>query len=193
MTANPHPASGPYADRSASELLAYTKLHLRQTVADADEVRNTDFSGQYGGLYVRTIGANYGLDTEDLSADDLSDDSDTIIDGAGNHFVRVVDATDLVQRIVIASGSVTIASDDVDIVIIKKTVGAATAVQLPSAASRTKPVRIVDGKGDAATNNITISPQTGETNFAIVNYQYVIDRNGDAKTFTPLADGTGWI
>ena len=101
--------------------------------------------------------------------------------------------TDRTQREVTDAGDVTIASDDADIVIINKTVGDATAVTLPSAVSRTKPVMIVDGKGDAATNNITISPDTGETIYAVTDGTALIDGNGGAVTLTPKRDGTGWF
>lgn len=97
------------------------------------------------------------------------------------------------QRVVTAAGAVTIDADDADIIIINKTVGAATAVTLPLSASRTRPVMIVDGKGDAYTNNITISPQTGESIFAVTNGTAVIDGNGGAVILTPKADGTGWL
>lgn len=190
MTTSPHPVAAPFNNRSASEIIAYEKLHQRVVVADVNEVRNTDFTGQFGGLYVKSNAANYNLDTESTDPDD---GVSTLIDGPGNHFVKVVDSQDLTQRVVTASGAVTISADDVDIIIIKKTVGAATAVTLPSAADRTRPIRIVDGKGDASTNNITVSPQSGETAFATTDYQYVIDQNGGDKTFTPLNDGTGWI
>jgi hypothetical protein len=97
------------------------------------------------------------------------------------------------QRTVTAAGGVTVDADDADIIIINKTVGAATAVTLPLAASRTKPVMIVDGKGDANTNNITISPQTGESIYAITNGTAIIDGNGGSVILTPKADGTGWF
>lgn len=76
---------------------------------------------------------------------------------------------------------------------IAKTVGAATTVNLPSAGDRTNSVKIVDGKGDALTNNITIVPATGETIAGTVNYNWIIDSNGGTVELTPLADGTGWI
>lgn len=95
------------------------------------------------------------------------------------------------QRVVTAAGAVTVDVDDADIVVIKKTVGAATTVNLPSAAGTTKPVRIADGKYDAATNNITITPAGSET--IMGGASYVIDSNGASILLTPLADGTGWI
>lgn len=97
------------------------------------------------------------------------------------------------QREVTASGAVTVDASDSDIIVINKTVGAATAVTLPLAASRTAPVMIVDGKGDANTNNITISPQTGETIYAITNGTHIIDGNGGSVILTPKLDGTGWF
>lgn len=95
------------------------------------------------------------------------------------------------QRVVTASGAVTIIADDADIVIINKTVGAATAVTLPLSASRTKPIVIVDGKGDANTNPITISPQSGESIYAVTDGTAVIDGNGGIVLLTPKSSGTG--
>lgn len=97
------------------------------------------------------------------------------------------------QRVVTAAGAVTVIADDSDIIVINKTVGAATAVALPLSASRTKPIMIVDGKGDANTNNITVSPQTGESIYAITNGSAVIDGNGGSVILTPKSDGTGWF
>lgn len=99
-----------------------------------------------------------------------------------------------VPLIVTAAGDVTIgASDGVDDYYIEKTVGAATNVYLPSAESRTTPLRIIDGKGDASANNITIIPESGETIFAIADYHHIIDGNGGQITLTPRPDGAGWV
>jgi hypothetical protein len=101
--------------------------------------------------------------------------------------------TQRTQRVVTAAGTVTVDADDADIIYINKTVGAATAVTLPLSASRTTPIMIVDGKGDASTNNITISPQTGESIYAITNGSAIIDGNGGSVILTPKSDGTGWF
>lgn len=77
-----------------------------------------------------------------------------------------------------------------EVLIIKQTAGAPFTVTVDWSA-RTKPLRVVDGKGDAAANNITITPTTGQTQLASVNYSYVIDGNGGSITLTPLPDGTG--
>lgn len=96
------------------------------------------------------------------------------------------------EREVTAAGAVTVDADDADVILINKTVGAPTTVNLPLSASRTKPVEIVDAKGDANTNNITIAPQSGESIFATINHQPIIDGNGGKLKFTPKRDGTGW-
>lgn len=56
---------------------------------------------------------------------------------------------------------------------------------------RVKPLRVVDAKGDAGANNITITPTLGQTQLAQVNYVYTIDNNGGSIKLTPLPDGTG--
>jgi len=89
MTTGPHPFQQAYADRDAAALLGATKAHIRMIVADADEVRNADLSGQFGGLYVRSNSANYNIDSQD---DQEDDGLNVIIDKAGNHFIKAVDS-----------------------------------------------------------------------------------------------------
>jgi hypothetical protein len=77
-----------------------------------------------------------------------------------------------------------------EVLIIKQAVAAAFTVTVDWS-QRTKALRIVDGKGDAAANNITITPALGQTQMATLNYSYKIDGNGGSITLTPLPDGTG--
>lgn len=93
------------------------------------------------------------------------------------------------QRIVTAAGAIAVLPTD-DIIVVKKAAGAPTTVNVNWAA-QSRPLTIVDGNGDAAINNITITPATGQTQLASVNYSYVIDGNGGSVTLTPLADGSG--
>ena len=93
------------------------------------------------------------------------------------------------QRIVTASGAITALAGD-DIVIVKKTTPSPTAVNVNWSIIK-RPLTIVDGKGDAATNTITIIPAAGQTHYALANYPVVIDGNGGSVTLTPLADGSG--
>lgn len=97
------------------------------------------------------------------------------------------------RRTVTEAGDVTIVADDVDEILINKAVGEATNALLPPAADRAgRKVRIVDAKGDAATNNISIPPQPGESTYGIVDNVVIIDGNGASVTLTPLPDGSGW-
>lgn len=78
-------------------------------------------------------------------------------------------------RIVTAAGAVTVTSAD-DVVEVNKTVGAATTVNLPASPARGQTCTISDGKGDAAINNLTLTPAAGNINGAgtfvmNVNYQ----------------------
>jgi hypothetical protein len=97
-------------------------------------------------------------------------------------------ATKSVKTLTAAGPYTALPSDDV--LIIKQTVGAPFTVNVDWG-NRGKPLRVVDGKGDAATNNITITPATGQTQLAAVNFSYVIDGNGGSITLTPLPDGSG--
>lgn len=94
-------------------------------------------------------------------------------------------------RIVTAAGPVTVSSTEGGVAI-NKTVGAATAVALPPAASRNGlPVTVKDMKGDAATNNITVSPDAGDV-LGIDGFATdVLDINGSARTYRPISGG--WL
>lgn len=143
-----------------------------------------------GTFFFHVVGGAYRIDASKDGQDytrryvgiGLAQESDTIVSGQQ-------------QRVVTAAGDVTVASDDADVILIKKNVGAATIVYLPPSASRGKPVRIVDRKYDAASHNIDIKPDpataSGETVMGGTNF--VIDSNGAGITLTPLDDGTGWI
>lgn len=63
-------------------------------------------------------------------------------------------------RVVSIAGSVTVTTAD-GTVVLRKSVGAATTVNLPSSPPTGEILTIKDGKGDAATNNITIVPASG--------------------------------
>lgn len=89
-------------------------------------------------------------------------------------------------RVVTAAGAVSVALSDYT-VIVNKTVAAATTVNLSAASSGFEYV-IKDGKGDAATNNITIVPASGLIDGAankVINVNF-----GWARIIT---DGTNWF
>lgn len=80
-------------------------------------------------------------------------------------------------RVVTAAGAITVAPATDNIVVVKKTVGAASAVALPAGVTGQQ-FTIKDGKGDAGANNITITPAAGTIDGAATlvmatNYQAV--------------------
>lgn len=76
-------------------------------------------------------------------------------------------------RVVVAAGTVTAATTDFAIVV-NKTVGAATTVNLFATPATGTTLVIKDGKGDAASNNITITPAAGNIDGAAT---YVLSTN----------------
>jgi hypothetical protein len=69
-----------------SNVRADDKNGHRRTLGSVDDVHNTNLSGQFGGIYVRTLKSFFDLDT----SDDQDDDGENVIyDLAGNHFVKL--------------------------------------------------------------------------------------------------------
>ena len=89
-------------------------------------------------------------------------------------------------RVVTAAGAVTVATTD-DIIVVNKTVGAATTVNLVSSPATGAMVTVKDGKGDAGTNNITITPASGNIDGAGT---FVMATNYESLTF--VYNGTQW-
>lgn len=76
---------------SKSAVRSYSKQRLRVRVADADEVRNNDWSGRFGGLYVASLSADFDLDTSDTTSPD--DGETVIVDDFGNRWIAVEGVT----------------------------------------------------------------------------------------------------
>jgi hypothetical protein len=84
-------------------------------------------------------------------------------------------------RVVTAAGNFTMGSEGT--LVVNKGTGAATAVTLAANPDRGAVVIVKDGKGDAATNNITVTPAGGKTidgaankvisaNYGVLRLQY---------------------
>lgn len=84
-----------------------------------------------------------------------------------------------------SGGYTQLATDEV--VVINKASGAATAVTLLASPETGRVITIIDGKGDANTNNITITPAAGNINGAA---SYVI--NVAYRSVTLAYNGTEW-
>lgn len=161
----------------------------REGTTGKDNPFDADAYGRFG-FYV--IGGAYQIRA--YTGDSGSPTFEIILSHVGIGLASETDAPaeGLVQREVAAAGTVTVTNDDADIIVINKTVGAATPVVLPDPSTTTKPVRIVDGKFDAATNNITITSD-GTSKTIMGGSSYVIDSNGASIKLTPREDGTGWF
>lgn len=82
-------------------------------------------------------------------------------------------------RVVTAAGAVTATTSD-SIIDINKASGAATTVNMPACnANSGLTLIIVDGKGDAALNNITLTPSAGNINGATT---FVMNINRQSET-----------
>lgn len=88
-------------------------------------------------------------------------------------------------RVVTAAGAVAVTASDY-YVGINKTVGAATTVNLPAGVTGMQFI-IKDEKGDAATNNITITPTAGNIDNAVT---FVMSTNNQSATV--VYNGTQW-
>lgn len=163
MPGNPHPALTAFESRDAEAMAAYERQHSRVTVATPTELRNTDFSGQIGGLWVTTLDAAFKLDTESTA-----DDNGTSIihDAAGNVFVIVAVELQLNTRHVtdadVVGGQITILNSD-DVVMLD--ISTPVEIVLEASADRgDRDVVIVDEGGTwSDTNAATFTPDGAET------------------------------
>lgn len=105
-----------------------------------------------------------------------------LVDGSGT---ATTTGQKLAMRVVTAAGAVTVSATD-DVVVVNKTVGAATTANLPAGVTGRR-YTIKDGKGDAAANNITITPAAGTIDGAAT---LVIAANYGKATL--IYNGTEW-
>lgn len=89
-------------------------------------------------------------------------------------------------RVVTAAGAVTVTTTD-DVIIVNKGTGAATTVNLMASPASGTRLTIKDGKGDAATNNMTITPNAGNIDGAGT---FVMNTNYQSNDF--IYNGTQW-
>lgn len=93
-------------------------------------------------------------------------------------------------RIVTAAGAVGIGVTDASVAL-NKTVGAATTVNLPSVTVRSGlSLHLLDWKGDAGTNNITIVPAVGETIMGQASWTIAADYG--SVLLRPSTELSGW-
>lgn len=111
--------------------------------------------------------------------------------GQGAGSINPQDVEDFIQTIVPSGATLTGGSSIVmttTVLIVNKTSGSATAVTLPaSPVAFTQTYTVKDGKGDAATNNITITPSSGLVDGST---SFIININFMSVSF--LFDGTNY-
>ena len=106
-----------------------------------------------------------------------------------NLMIQILTASQT-QQIKTTAGDVTVAAAD-GLIAINKTVGGSTTVSLPASSAKIGPVKIVDWKGDAGTNNITIAV-TGSDKLNGNLTSWIIGADGGSVVLTPLSNGTGY-
>lgn len=74
---------------SKAAVRGYEKQRVRQRVANADEIRNTKFSGQFGGLYKADTKTNFDIDAADTTTPDDPAGVTCIVDADGNRWKPV--------------------------------------------------------------------------------------------------------
>lgn len=94
-----------------------------------------------------------------------------------------------VEQHITAAGPVTIL-DNAGIVRVDQTVAAAITLNLPLATSKTCPVLVADWKGDAGTNNITISPSGSEKIQGLSSWTIAADTG---SVFLRPVPGVGYV
>lgn len=146
-------------------------------------------AGTIIGTYASTIGggpamaAAYGVDFSAVTFSTSAFKSPGfLVNGSGT---TTTTGQILALRVVTAAGAVTVSATD-DVVVVNKTVGAATTVNLPAGFTGRR-YTIKDGKGDAAANNITITPAAGNIDGAGT---LVISANYGKATI--VYNGTQW-
>jgi hypothetical protein len=112
----------------------------------------------------------------------LDDNGNIVTPGGislGGYFKRGV-------RIVTVAGAITGLSTD-NVIMVNKTVGAPTALALPASPTLGCEIIVKDAKGDAFTNNITISPAVGTIDGLA---SFILTQN--YQSFTFIYNGTEW-
>ncbi|MFI5113498.1 MAG: hypothetical protein ACHP7J_00035 [Terriglobales bacterium] len=131
----------------------------------------------------------------DLAGGEVSDEAvETVIRSVPMHFAD--DAFRLIDKLYITNPKVQTAAGDVVLgntgaCVVNKANGAATQVTLPARATSGMFAFVKDGKGDAATNNITVVPDGTTHNTTIDgSASYVMNVNYTSALF--MHNGTEW-
>lgn len=125
-----------------------------------------------------------------LQAFNKLDGNDGLKANAANSALTGVTSTEALvkkTRVVTAAGAVTVSATD-NIIVLNKTVGAATVVNLPATPATGREIIIKDGKADALTNNITVTPAAGNIDGSST---FVMNLNRQAVSL--IYSGSEWV
>lgn len=158
-------------------------------VANGDWVRASDFDGPLdvvsGTLVFVASGSTNGHTLWYLVT------SDPITIGTTSlSFASVTPFAGTTRQTITAGTTVTVANTD-SLIIINKTVGSPTTVNLPASAGKIGEVKIVDYKGDATTNPITVNCN-GAEKFNGAQASWTIGNDGGSIVCDPIPTGTGY-
>lgn len=162
--AAPVPVSG---DCTLANTGAFTCLKTNGSVFGTAALSNTGTSGA-------TVPVNNANNTS--SGNNTHSGAETF-----NGTIRVA------TRVITAAGAVTVSGTADYFICVNKSAGAATAVNLPATPATGLTYLIKDCKGDAATNNITVTPNAGNIDGSGT---YVISNNYGSVAVT--YNGTAW-
>jgi hypothetical protein len=91
----------------------------------------------------------------------------------------------LATTVILTSGASYAAGISDKLIAVNKAAGSATAITLPLSSTKVGPVRVVDFKGDANTNNITVNLSGGDTfNGGLTSWK--ITGSGGSVLFSPI-------
>jgi hypothetical protein len=159
-------------------------IHFRGTTKLINAAKLDDARG----LVVVDEVASGGTGHADIYVGDIQADGAYNIIGTATDRTYTLRDRNRKQRIHAAAGAATLAAED-DTLIINKTSGAATAVNItPGALIIGKRYTVKDGKLDAVTNNITLTATVGNIIGKVSASTYVMNSNGQSVEME--SDGT---
>lgn len=150
-------------------------------------------------LQIYTIGQGISFEGTDdtfetrLVATDATADRTITAPDASGTIVLAESASYTIPSAIVAKSTVVTAAGDYNVgsldyvVVMNKTVAAATTVNLPGSPSTGRTIIVKDGKGDAAANNVTVIPATGTIDGAAT---IVISTNYGSVAF--IYNGSQW-
>lgn len=151
------------------------------------------------GIAIRqdTLGAYVDLDYSELNQAIAFDPTDSIVaifhpsSGIWEKISLSTLQTAGQTQQILTSGAVVNAAATDGLIVLNKTVGSPTVVNLPASGSKIGSIKVSDFKGDSETNNIQIKT-VGADVFPGGLTTWTISNNAGSLVFTPLKDGSGY-